>query len=261
MRLGETQKGRFDVRPGMSFRMPDLDLMIPGDFDAKFGEHPWLVVGVEDNYVEIVMCRTRECAAEGKSLIGKRRDKDLIKIENPCPPMDPEHQRESSYDDEKYRILPKKELFSHELQLLNMTTEKRNFETEGIRCLCMDEKEIKKIRKYLMSEHGTALEKIDPYGIVEDEYMLEDLEFGEPVPKGFSRDYFEEKYGWEHLPAADPRAPYPSKSLMTPYERQDKELIRIVNDRYKNPYVPEEEVTLTDEDLKDIPIPDDVPSL
>lgn len=247
MRTGIEQRGKFDIRQGMAFQMKDLNHILKDGRSYGAGVHPWLITKVEENYVEAVMCIT--LTGNGKHRMFKTDYDDIEDVVNHCPPMDPKSDHTSGINKGKFIMFPKKELFGHELKILNGNTKERNFATEGYDSLCMDKKSVRFIRskclEYSMSHPDID---IDPFGIQKVQEMLDDLEDGYPVPKGFSKDGFQKKYGWEHIEDADPNAVYPKEEEMAWYEKKDEKLLSIVRER-------DDELTLTDEDLRGIPGP------
>lgn len=233
MRTGKPQKGRFTVEPGMAFRMKDLDELLPDGQECQAGRHPWLITRVDDNYIEMVMCRTLTNNAEGKhnlNVLDYENAEDIIKS---CPPMDPSSVRQQAFCKDQFKIFPKKELFSHRLQILNENDEHRNFETEGHASLCMDSNTLKYIRKQCVAFSRNLDETImDPFGIQDAEYELADMEEGSEK-LALAQKSFADRFGWSHLKQADTRAVYPFEDQMKPYEENDRVLLFTVRDRDK----------------------------
>lgn len=233
VRLGKTQKGRFDVESGMAFRMHDLKDILSEDEKCKADKHPWLITKVYDNYVEIVMCTTLTENSENKHRLYELNHDNLEDIPNPCPPMDPNSQRQQAFCKDKFRILPKKELFSHKLQILNQNNPYRNFETEDRKSLCLDEEMLKFIRKQCLAYSSNLSDmEMDPFGVLEAEYKLADIPEGTKELAKAQKE-FNKKYGWSYLKQADTRAVYPFEDQMNPYEENDKVLLATVQERDK----------------------------
>lgn len=231
MRTGISQKGQFNVKPGMTFVMPGLRNKIKDREDRYIdaGKHPWLVLSVSDDYVEMVMCTTLSSEYEHKHRLDNLDYPNITDIVNSCPPMDPMSERVSGVSMDTYKYFPKKELFSHNLYLLNRNTPKRNFQTEGIESLRLDSATLKNIRKEVRNYALTiSSEDNDPFHCYEQEGYLENLESGEPVPEWFTKESYERQFGWRHLKNADPLAVYPRENEMAPYEKQDRGLVEIV---------------------------------
>ncbi len=246
MRTGKPQKGRFSVEPGMAFRMKDLDEMLPNGKEFGAGNHPWLITRVDDNYVEMVMCRTLASSIESKHVMHKLDFDDVEDITNPCPPMESGQGRTQAFCMDKFRIFPKKELFTHKLSILNDNNKKRNFETEGHESLCMDQESLKYIRKKCLAySHNLPEYMIDPYGIQDAEYALEDTPDDELEAV---QRVFNDKYGWSAIRQADTRAVYPFEDQMRPYEEADKVLVATVRERDKRKFA------LSKDDVNSIPV-------
>ena len=145
MRTGRTQKGRFDIHPGMCFIMHDMDDLASCGLEQMPGNHPWLVTSVDDDYVEIVMCSTLISDNEDKYRLYSLEYENVTDISNGCPPMDEYRMSKVSMD--TFMLLPKKELFSHSLRLLNNNTANCNFTTHGMESLCLCETSLNGIRK------------------------------------------------------------------------------------------------------------------
>lgn len=239
MRTGRFQKGRFDVKAGMAFVMPDLNDMSPtigARKNVNMGGHPQIILAVHDNYVETIMSSTLSCASEGKHRLYQLENDNVSDIVHPCPPMDPSNERMSLVSFDTFRLIPKHVLFEHRMQILNATTPKRNFATEGLDALCMDVAECKNIRKEALRYACDRMEEdeYDPYHIQRAE---EDLDDGI-----ITENEFDNRFGWKKMKSADELALYPEKNDLFPHEKTDKKLIHIIQER-------EDDIKLDADDL------------
>lgn len=247
MRTGRFQKGRFDVKAGMAFVMPDLNKMSPAIGARKnvnMGGHPQIILAVHDNYVETIMSSTLACASEGKHKLYQLDNDNVSDIVHPCPPMDPSSERMSLVSFDTLRLIPKRVLFEHSMRLLNATTSERNFATDGLNALCMDAAECKNIRKEALHYACDRMEEdeYDPYRIQQAE---EDLDDGIITEKEF-----EKRFGWRTMKQADELALYPERKDLFSHEKADKELLRIIQKR-------EDDVRLDIDDLPPVDEKDD----
>lgn len=230
LRTGIYQKGKFNIKPGMSFIMKDMDDMPQFRPDIMPGRHPWIVTDVMDDYVEIVMSSTMSSDTEGKHRYSSLDYDDISDILDGCPPM--EHGRSTRISLDTFTIFPKTELFSHRLKLLNDNTEQRNFQTEGIDSLCLSEREIKTINKDVneyIADHPKY--DCDPFECELAANYKYDAENGYDVPSSFTLKQYESKFGWKHISDASPIAAYPKESDMHSYELKDLDLVLTVRNR------------------------------
>lgn len=226
-RKGTYQTGVFNVRPGMVFTMPDMEILhSKPDIDAD--THPWLVLQVFDDYIETVMCSTLECKTEDKHRTNDLKYDNVTDLTNPCPPMDRPEVRTGKVSLDTAIFLPKKELFSHKIKIWNENTPTRNFTTEGLKSLCMNKKEIDFIREEIRTYQKEYKETwYDPFHCEDSEEYIGNLELNLPVPDGFTKETYDKRFGWQHLPKANTYAVYPFEDQMYDYEKQDPELIKI----------------------------------
>lgn len=232
MRTGRNQKGVFNIQAGMAFIMPDMGELLEEGQDIEAYRHPWLILGKSDDYVEIVMCTTLSSNIEGKHNSHKLDFEDVTDIINSCPPLDAMRERINGVSMDTYKYFPKKELFSHTLRICNRNTPQRNFQTEGFKSLCLDERTLKNLRTEVRERALKSKDcKNDPFRCYEAEGYLDDLEFGEAVPEWFTRDWYRKNFGWEHIKSVNPNKVYPCEKDMAPYEKQDKKLVEIVRRR------------------------------
>lgn len=194
-RIGRPSKGQFPIKPGMIFTMPDMDELHPRGFEIKAGKHPWLVLSEDADSVEVVMCHTIQSKTDNKFRFHRYLNYDNVaKIDNPCPPMEPSSDRISGCKLDTYMILPKSQLFDHNLQLWNDSSEERNFTTEGYQSLCLDEHDVNRIRNksldYSFTYH-TPGELTDPTGYLKaSEAMYEYLQKKRKQSGLHSRKFF-----------------------------------------------------------------------
>ena len=146
MRTGKGQKGRFDVREGMAFVMDDMEELSPEGAKRGAGGHPWLITMVDDDVVEVVMCKTLINNDSDKHRMHQLDFDNVTDIRDGCPPLDGSRKMTNAVCLDTVFTLPKKELFTHRLRLLNENTLDRNFSTEGHSALCMSEKELNIVR-------------------------------------------------------------------------------------------------------------------
>lgn len=260
MRTGKRRNGQFDVQPGMAFIMRDMADLLPGRPEIRADLHPWLITAVDTDYVEIVMCSTLKSDVEDKNR-GRSLDyDDTTDIPDGCPPM--ERTRESKASLNTFIMFPKKELFTHDISLLNDNTETRNFQTEGFKSLCLSEKVLTciqdEINEYLC-EHSKY--EYDPFQCTLYADYLFDLEDGLETPKWFTKEMYEKQFGWKHIKPANENTVYPFEDKMHPYEKNDRRMLDIVRARDKKSNRPyqrqtEERLELTAEDLASIPMDD-----
>lgn len=232
MRTGKGQRGRFDVLEGMAFMMDDMEDIAPKGVDIDAGNHPWLVTMVDDDVVEVVMCTTLSNDKTGKHRMQKLHHDNVTDLPTGCPPMDPPSVRLNAVSLDTVMVLPKKELFTRRLRLLNENTEEHNFSTKGIESLCLPDNELNLVRNELneyLSKPGNLC--ADPFGYEEAENNLWAMYRNEPIPKGFTEQSFKDKFDWQFLPKSDKRAMYPAESRMHTYEKNDVELLRLVKQR------------------------------
>lgn len=157
------QTDRFDVQDGMAFVMPDMYNIHPRGSAIGADTHPWLILGVNKFYVEVIMLTTIQCVDENKNR--KQRDfnfENLIQLSNQCPPLEPATKRISGASADTYFYLPKQELFSREIRLLNHNSPKRNFANEGTKSLCMNRNEVNRIRRFAIDYQKTYMPNISP---------------------------------------------------------------------------------------------------
>lgn len=225
-RKGSKQKGKFDIKAGMVFTMPDMKHLHPNGNEIDAGIHPWLITNVMNNYIEIIMCTTITCNKEDKHRINNLSN-DKTDITNPCPPMDSPKIRTSGVSLNTFFILPKKELFSHPLQIQTENTPGNNFKTNGFNSLCLNAKDLKYIQDEISEyiSHNSSL-IYDKFGIEEASYELEDAiaDNNPDLPK-IKADY-EREYGWQHLKDANPYAIYPYPDQLFEWEKNDTELVK-----------------------------------
>lgn len=230
MRTGKGQKGRFDVREGMAFVMDDMEELSPEGTKRGAGGHPWLITMVDDDVIKVVMCKTLINNDSDKHRMHQLDFDNVTDICDGCPPLDGSRKMTNAVCLDTVFTLPKKELFTHRLRLLNENTLDRNFSTEGHSALCMSEKELNIVRseinEYIGRHYDPDMQ--DPFGFEAAEDNLYRLQSGEPVPDGFTNESFTRAFGWKHLPKADPNAVYPAESKMHPYEKRDVKIVKIV---------------------------------
>ena len=235
MRTGKSQIGKFSITEGMAFIMEDMETLSPYGRDIGGGSHPWLVTMEDTNVVEVVMCTTLSSRSQNKHRINNLDHDGLVDLPTGCPPMDPPSARLNAVSLDTVMLLPKKELFTHKLKLLNENTERRNFTTEGYQSLRVSENELKLVQdslnEYLNRFGGMSP---DPFGYQDAENNLWDLYKGRKVPNGFTEQSYKDKFDWEFLPEADPKAAYPAESKMHDYEKNDANLLDSVRKRDKN---------------------------
>lgn len=250
MRTGRKQTGQFDVQPGMAFIMKDMNDLIPWRAERSPGNNPWLVTTVDDDYVEVVMCSLMPPQYDNKHRYNSLRHDDVTDIQNGCPPISNDRDIKASLS--TFMVFPKKELFSHQLSLLNDNTKMRNFQREGTKSLCISEDVLNNIRDEIneyMADHSKY--NCDPFKCMEmADYQFE-LENGGDVPQWFTKHTYEMELGWNNLPSADMSAAYPFEDQMHPYEQADKDMVQTVRNR------DHDRVFLTVGDLANIPIGND----
>lgn len=228
MRTGVFQKGQFNIKSGMIFIMPDLDVMRKRPDDINAGSHPWLITQVYDDYIEIVMCTTTSSKTENKHRLNQLYHDNKTDISHPCPPMDRPKDRIQSVSLDTAMLFPKKELFSHKIKLCNENTEKYNLATHGMDALCLRKTDVKYIQDELFQYQKNHRKLThDPYDCEEQESYLYDLEEGYTVPDWFTKEKYDQQFTWKHLPKADWKAVYPFEDQMHDYEKNDPELQRI----------------------------------
>lgn len=99
----------------------------------------------------------------GREIEGDTNDKTDITY--PRPPMDRPEVRTSMVSLDTFMVLPKKELFFHTIKICNENTKERNFTTEKTKSLCLNQKDLKYIRKELMQYvNHNPQNNYDPYG-------------------------------------------------------------------------------------------------
>lgn len=248
MRTGRTQKGRFDIHPGMCFTMHDMDDLASCGLEQMPGNHPWLVTSVDDDYVEIVMCSTLISDNEDKYRLYSLEYKNVTDISNGCPPMDEHRMSKASMD--TFMLLPKKELFSHSLRLLNNNTANCNFTTHGMESLCLCETSLNGIRKDInqyLADHPEY--DYDPFQCIASSDYMWQLENDEimDVPAGFTKEVYEKVFGWENIKEADKQAVYPKETQLHPYEACNEYMVRLI--RHRDNRKPRSSIRLTDADL------------
>lgn len=227
-RRGTKQTGKFDVQAGMVFTMPELKNIHPKKTEIQADKHPWLIANTYEDYVEIVMCTTLGSDIEDKHRFDKLDFDDTTDILHPCPPMDPPNTRTSGVSLDTAMLLPKRTLFTHAIHILNESTPKRNFTTEGTKSLCLNAKDLRNIQSEIFDYQRKNPQHIyDPFECEEHEAMLYDLEDGLPVPDWFSKEYYDQQFAWRHLPKADWKAVYPFEDQMHDYEKSDPKLLNI----------------------------------
>lgn len=237
-RKGKPQKGKFDIQPGMVFNMRALKYLHPNGEVIGAEYHPFLVMDVKDDYVEIVMCKTIACNNENKNRFYKLKKYDNVaEIENSCPPMENDDTRKGGISMDTFCMIPKKDLFSKKLQVWNENSETRNFKTEGLKSLCLDQNEVQRLRHKTMDflYHHPEV-KYDPYDCEYSEKQLEKLEKGEMVESSFTLEMYERKFNYEDLPEASPFFLLPREEDLHAYEKQDKNLLHAINpNKYPKP--------------------------
>lgn len=226
-RKGTWQQGKFNVKQGMVFTMPDMEILHPKpDIDAY--NHPWIILNIFNDYIETVMGSTLISNIENKHRMDDFKYDDIVDIQNSCPPMDKPEKRIGKVSLDTAIFLPKKELFSHKIKIWNEPTKERNFTTENLQSLCMNKREINiicdEIRIYQKKYKQTWY---DPFNCQDSEEYIGSLNMHLPVPEGFTREAYDKQFGWKHLPKADWKAIYPFEDQMYDYEKQDPELVKI----------------------------------
>lgn len=230
-RKGMRQKGKFDVQPGMVFNMRAMKYVHPNGQNMGAEYHPWLILGVNKDYVEVVMCKTIGCNNENKNRFHKLTKYDNnLEIKNSCPPMENDNTRTGSISMDTFCMIPKKELFTKVIQIWNENSEQRNFKTEGFKSLCLDEKECKRLRNGTMNYvyHHPEV-NYDPYDCEYNEEQLYNLENGHPVPSSFTLEMYEQKFAYDDLPEVAPSFFLPREEDLHPYEKKDKKLLHAIN--------------------------------
>ncbi len=227
-RQGQKQNGQFDVQPGMVFTMPRLEQIHPNGHRINAGEHPWLIVNTDDYYVEIVMCTTLESDKENKHRWNRLNYDNTTDITHPCPPMDRPEVRTSMVSLDTFMVLPKKELFFHTIKICNENTKERNFTTEKTKSLCLNQKDLKYIRKELMQYvNHNPQNNYDPYGCYAANDFFYDMQHGFTNPNKKTQQSYEKQFGWKHMKKAEKYAVYPFEDQMHDYEKDDYELLKI----------------------------------
>lgn len=245
-RKGSKQKGKFDVKTGMVFTMPDMKHLHPNGDEIDAGIHPWLITNVMDSYIEMIMCTTINCNKEDKHRMSTLSN-NKTDITNPCPPMDSPKIRTSGVSLNTFFILPKKELFSYPLQIWTENTPGNNFKTNGLNSLCLNEEDLKYIQDEISEyiSHNSLL-IYDKFGIEEASCELEDAiaDKSPDLPK-IKADY-EREYGWQHLKDANPYAVYPYPDQLFEWEKDDTKLVKSAQEkrrRYQNRQNPDSKQT------------------
>lgn len=232
MRKGTKQTGKFQIQEGMAFTMPSMKQLHTYGMKIKANIHPWLIVNKFEDYVEIVMCTTLSSNEENKhriSLIYNDNNNDNITdILHPCPPMDRPNNRMSGVSLDTAMLLPIKELFSNPIQILNNNNPRCNFTTHGLKALCLQQPDLRYLQKELSEyQQQHPDKKDDPFHCYEQIGYVYNLEDGDPVPKGFTKESYDKQFGWQHIKPANPYAIYPFEDQMYDYEKQDPELVKI----------------------------------
>lgn len=234
-RKGNRQTGKFNIQEGMVLSMPDLKFIHPRGPKIQAHEHPWLIVNIYRDYIEIVMCTTLSSNNENKHRFNQLYHDNKTDILHPCPPMDRPEIRTSGVSLDTAILLPKKELFSHPIYIWNENTPKINFTTDRLKSLCLCKSDLKNIRnelvEYQLNHKGSVY---DPFDCKQQEDYLLNLEDGYHVPKGFTKQAYEKQFGWEHIKEADKLAVYPFEDQMHDYEKADPELLKIARQKKYN---------------------------
>lgn len=237
-RKGKRQKSQFDVKPGMVFDMQAMKFIHPNGEVIGAGYHPWLILNVEDDYVETVMCKTLSCNNENKHKMYKARKYDNVEqISNSCPPMESDDTRKGAINMDTFLMIPKKQFFSKVIQVWNQNTEERNFKTEGLKSLCLESKEVKRLKKETMNylyKHPEV--NYDPYECEYNEEQIYKLLHGEQVDSSFTAEMYERNFKYDNLPKANPAFLLPYEDCLNPYEKKDKNLLHAINpEKYPKP--------------------------
>ena len=240
-RQGIWQTGKFDIKTGMVFTMPDMPNIFKDKKETGTDIHPWLVLNTKNDYVEIIMCSTLISNKENKHRIFTFNDENETDITNPCPPMDKPEDRTSKVSFDTFRIIPKKELFSHKIKICNNSTKTRNLATEGLQALCLNNNDVKFIRKETMEFiYDHPLYNYDPFKCEKQSELLYDLQHNYPVPKGFTQQSYDKQFAWQHIKPAYKYAVYPFEDQMYDYEKNDPNLLKIA--KAKKQYIRQQRI-------------------